>query len=98
MRKQADPLPVGVQKEGPAPLGYLRDLPKLIHLQTLTLSDNEIAAFPFSICNIPTLKCLDLSRNLLVFETPNYFQFFFIRNLTPFYSLGCQTSLRKSVD
>lgn len=44
-------------------IGFLDDLRKFSHLNFLTLSDNELSAFPLSICNISTLRELNLSRN-----------------------------------
>ena len=66
MRRQADPFPLGSREALSRPLGYICDLPKFSHLRNLTLSDNELAAFPIQICNIITLKSLNLSRNTLV--------------------------------
>lgn len=64
MRKQADPVPYGSSREMELTVGFICDLPKFSHLRNLTLSDNELAVFPTHICNITTLKSLNLSQNL----------------------------------
>ena len=44
-------------------IGWISDLAIFHHLVSLSLSDNDLDQFPISLCGIPTLQELDLSRN-----------------------------------
>lgn len=55
---------------GQRTIGWINDLAIFRHLVSLSLSDNDLSQFPISLCAIPTLKELDLSRNKIQVVPP----------------------------